>query len=242
MFCRCSMHRRATAVLLHGSWAPLGWGQGCNRHAGMPWSDMLACPVVLQAPGRSWRWIPGGLAPCACQHGPAAAAAAAVAAAAIKQQRHPRPARQPSSAHRAQRCTFRTSAATAAWAPQMLSVCLAAHASPASWTAPPPAAFPSSKLTPLRWAWAGRSIAFLHACALARFAMQGPAGQTRGRGLLHWPLPMCPFPPALHVPRPSQVSHHKLCRIRVTVTNETGSVPQEGNKVMLAAVMVTHKA
>lgn len=41
---------------------------------------------------------------------------------------------------------------------------------------------------------------------------------------------------------PPQVSHHKLCRFRVTVTNETGSVPQLGNKVMLAAVMVTHKA
>ena len=48
------------------------------------------------------------------------------------------------------------------------------------------------------------------------------------------PLLLCTLPP--------QVSHHKLCRFRVTVTNETGSVTQLGNKVMLAAVMVTHKA
>lgn len=49
------------------------------------------------------------------------------------------------------------------------------------------------------------------------------------------------FPPA-HPSLCLQVSHHKRCRFRVTVTNEAGEVPQEGHKVVLAAVMVMHKA
>lgn len=37
------------------------------------------------------------------------------------------------------------------------------------------------------------------------------------------------------------VSPHPLCRLRVTVREEPGQVPQQGHKVMLAAIMVVHK-
>lgn len=47
--------------------------------------------------------------------------------------------------------------------------------------------------------------------------------------------------PAPAPPRP-QASQHERCRFRVTVSNATGAVPQEGHKVMLVAVMVIHKA
>ncbi|KAL4431189.1 hypothetical protein ABPG75_006445 [Micractinium tetrahymenae] len=36
------------------------------------------------------------------------------------------------------------------------------------------------------------------------------------------------------------VTRHKRCRFRVTVLDKTGEVPQEGHKVVLVAVMVTH--
>lgn len=38
-----------------------------------------------------------------------------------------------------------------------------------------------------------------------------------------------------------KVSRHERCRVRVTISAAPGATPQEGHKVMLAAVMVTHK-
>lgn len=38
----------------------------------------------------------------------------------------------------------------------------------------------------------------------------------------------------------AQVTQHRRCRFRVTVLEEPGATPQEGHKVMLAAVMVEH--
>lgn len=38
-----------------------------------------------------------------------------------------------------------------------------------------------------------------------------------------------------------QASQHARCRVRVTVRAEPGVVAQEGHKVMLAAVMVSHR-
>ena len=38
-----------------------------------------------------------------------------------------------------------------------------------------------------------------------------------------------------------QVSAHERCRVRVAISAEAGAAGGEGHKVMLAAVMVTHK-
>ncbi len=48
--------------------------------------------------------------------------------------------------------------------------------------------------------------------------------------------------PQPHPLRPAslQVSQHKRCRLRITVSSRAGSVPQKGHKVQLTAVMVSH--
>lgn len=50
-------------------------------------------------------------------------------------------------------------------------------------------------------------------------------------------LPALPPPPRA----PLQATRHAACRLRVTVRREAGAVAQEGHKVLLAAVMVTHQ-
>jgi hypothetical protein len=37
-----------------------------------------------------------------------------------------------------------------------------------------------------------------------------------------------------------QVTQHAKCRVRVTVRKEPGEVPQQGHKVTLMAIMVSH--
>ena len=50
---------------------------------------------------------------------------------------------------------------------------------------------------------------------------------------------VCDNPPA-HAMR-VQVSQHRRCRVRMTISKEAGEAGGEGHRVMLAAVMVTHK-
>ena len=37
-----------------------------------------------------------------------------------------------------------------------------------------------------------------------------------------------------------QVSQHERCRVRITVSEEAGAVPQQGHKVSLSGLLVTH--
>lgn len=43
----------------------------------------------------------------------------------------------------------------------------------------------------------------------------------------------------LHVPL-AQVSQHERCRVRITVSAAPGEVPQQGHKVSLSGLLVTH--
>ena len=51
--------------------------------------------------------------------------------------------------------------------------------------------------------------------------------------------PPLPLPHATH-PDPMQVSQHGRCRVRITVQEEAGEVPQQGHKVSLSGLLVTH--
>lgn len=63
----------------------------------------------------------------------------------------------------------------------------------------------------------------------------------------HWQLLLLPFPGYLSQPTSpsqpwrlcSQVTRHKRCRVRITVADRAGVVPQEGHKVVLTGLMVS---
>lgn len=50
--------------------------------------------------------------------------------------------------------------------------------------------------------------------------------------------PRLPLPPAPAV----QVTRHPRCRVRVTISERPGAVAQDGHKVSLSAVMLSHWA
>ena len=81
-------------------------------------------------------------------------------------------------------------------------------------------------------------------CALAWPGCRAAGGsQLAGPRLWEYP-PLTPSSPTTpkcpHLPPALQVSRHKRCRVRVTVSERPGAVPQGGHKVSLTAVMVSH--